>query len=397
VYAGREDRWVRVVRHVVRRPVVALALSLPPLLLLGAAATRLVMGLHDVRSLPTGIESARALDRLSDMGRAEVALGLRTIVTLPDGQTIFDDAGWATIGRIERALLADPRIADVRSIRTVSGGVPPAAVRSVFPESGLRTFTSRDETRALIDVIPVRGTGARAAATLVRDLRVRHAGATMQIGGVPAYSVDYADAIAAHAVRAVALASVGAFFVLLLAFRSVLVAVKAVALNLLSAAAAVGATVLVFQEGIPGPLSGLSTPLDGVVPTVPLLVFCAVFGIGMDYEVFLLARIFRARRDGASDEESIVHGVAASAPLITRAATIMVAVFIAFAMGDFIVIRMIGFALATAVAIDATLIRLVVAPALMRIAGRWNWWPGERHRAANDFGTVRQHAVQSAP
>jgi RND superfamily putative drug exporter len=134
-----------------------------------------------------------------------------------------------------------------------------------------------------------------------------------------------------------------------------------------------------------------------VVPTVPLLVFCAVFGIGMDYEVFLLARIFRARRDGASDEESIVHGVAASAPLITRAATIMVAVFFAFAMGDFIVIRMIGFALATAVAIDATLIRLVVAPALMRIAGRWNWWPGERHRAANDFGTVRQHAVQSAP
>jgi RND superfamily putative drug exporter len=258
----------------------------------------------------------------------------------------------------------------------------------------LRAFTSVDETSALIEIVPAAGLDAAGAASLVRDLRMYRGEVSIRIGGVPAWSVDYADAIAAHAVRAIVLAAVGAFIVLLIAFRSVLVAAKAVALNLLSAAAAVGATVLAFQEGIAGSLFG-APPLDGLFPTVPLLAFCAVFGIGMDYEVFLLASIFAARRSGESDEDAIVRGVASSAPLITRAATIMVAVFIAFALGDFIVVQMIGFALAAAVAIDATLIRLVVAPALMRIAGRWNWWPGERSRVTDDV-RIRQHAVQSA-
>jgi len=393
--AGTRNRWSDVVRAVVRNPFIALTIALPPLLVLAGAASRLEVGLHDTRSLPGAMESARALDRLTDMGRAGAALGLRTIVTLPPGQTVFEPRGWQTLSRVEDELLADPRIADVRSITTASGGVPPADVKLVFPESGLRTFTSRDETRALIEIIPAASLDARGAAQLVRDLR-RRRGPDIDVGGAPAWSVDYADAIASHALPAALLAVGAAFVVLLVAFRSVLLAAKAILLNLLSAGAAIGATVLVFQDGMGARLFGVTTPLGGLFPTVPLLAFCAVFGIGMDYEVFLLASVFNARRKGATLDNAIVDGVASSAPLITRAATIMVAVFVAFAAGDFIAVRMVGFALAIAVLLDATAIRLVVAPALMRVAGRWNWWPGER--ALSPAGnTPRHHVVQSAP
>jgi RND superfamily putative drug exporter len=330
------------------------------------------------------------------MGRAGATLGLRAIVTLPPGTTVFDERGWGMLARIERELRADPRVGDLRSIRTVSGGIPAVDVRTVFPVTGLRTFTSRDESSALIEIVPARGTDAAAAAALVRDLRAAHTDVGMRIGGVPAHSADYAAAIVSGAVPAAGLAVAAAFAVLLVSFRSVLVALKAVLLNLLTAVAAMGATVLVFQDGLGAVLFAATPPLDGIFATVPLLAFCAVFAIGMDYEVFLLTRILAERRAGASNEDAIVHGVASSAPLITRAAAIMIAVFAAFAAGDFIVVRMIGFTLAVAVAIDVTLFRLVVAPALMRIAGQWNWWPGERHPAPNDVG-IRRHAIQTAP
>jgi RND superfamily putative drug exporter len=342
------------------------------------------------------MESVRGLERLAGMGRAEVALDLRAIVTLPRGTTVFDPLGWETIERIEGEIRADPRVADTRSIRTVSGGLPAADVRAVFPRAGLRSFTSRDESSALIEIVPERGTGAIDAAALVRNLRTAQSVVNLRIGGVAAHSADYAAAIVAHAVQAVGFAVVAAFVVLLVSFGSVLVAAKAVVLNLLTAVSAIGATVLVFQEGIAGTLFGASPPLGGIFATVPLLAFCTTFAIGLDYEVFLLTRIIAERRAGADDEEAIVRGVASSARLITRAAAIMIVVFAAFAFGDFIVVRMVGFALAVAVAIDATLVRLVIAPALMRIAGRWNWWPAERLAATNDAG-IRRHTVQSAP
>ena len=160
-------------------------------------------------------------------------------------------------------------------------------------------------------------------------------------------------------------------------FRSVLVPVKAVLLNLLSVAAAFGALVLVFQDGWGVRLLGLSGPVDGVFPIVPALVFCSVFGLSMDYEVFLVARVREERLAGRSETEAIVEGVARTGPLITSAAAVMIAVFTAFMLGGFVPMKMLGLALAVSVLLDATIIRLVVGPALLQLAGRFNWWPGE--------------------
>jgi RND superfamily putative drug exporter len=167
------------------------------------------------------------------------------------------------------------------------------------------------------------------------------------------------------------------FVALFVGFRSLLVAVKAVALNLLTVAASFGALVLVFQDGHGAELFGLEAGTGRVFTIVPVLAFCVVFGLSMDYEVFLVSRVAEARRSGLPEEEAIVEGLARTGSVITSAGSIMIAVCAAFAMGGFLPIQMLGFVLTVAVLLDATVVRMVVGPALLRLAGQWNWWPGE--------------------
>ncbi|MFZ0478487.1 MAG: MMPL family transporter, partial [Terriglobales bacterium] len=152
--------------------------------------------------------------------------------------------------------------------------------------------------------------------------------------------------------------------------------VKAILLNLLSVAASFGALVLVFQDGHASRLLGLNGGSGSVFPLVPIVAFAIVFGLSMDYEVFLVARVLEARRSGLSELDAIPEGMARTSGLITSAAAIMIVVFAAFTFGDFLVVKMIGFTMAVAVFVDATLVRIVIGPALLGIAGDWNWWPG---------------------
>jgi RND superfamily putative drug exporter len=196
------------------------------------------------------------------------------------------------------------------------------------------------------------------------------------VGGLPGFNADYEDAVRGRAPGVVLAVVIATLVSLLVAFRSVLVPLKAVALNLLAVAGAMGALVLVFQDGHGVRLVGLAHPLDGVFPIVPLLAFCSVFGPSMDYEVFLVARVREARRAGLGEDDALAEGLARTASLITSAAAIMIAVFAAFVSGGFVLVKMLGFALAVAVLLDATVIRMAIGPALLRLAGRFNWWPG---------------------
>jgi RND superfamily putative drug exporter len=203
-------------------------------------------------------------------------------------------------------------------------------------------------------------------------------GARVLIGGLPALNADYQDAIGGSVVNVILLIVIGSFFALLVGFRSLLGAFKAVALNLFSVAAAMGVTVLVFQQGYGLEWLGVAQPLDGLFPAVPIIVFCVVFGLSMDYEVFLLSRVAESVQKGVSNREAIVHGLARTAGIITSAAMVMIVVFTGFAMGDFLIIKILGFSLAVAILFDATLVRLAIGPALLQLGGRWNWWPGIR-------------------
>jgi RND superfamily putative drug exporter len=232
-------------------------------------------------------------------------------------------------------------------------------------------------------VLPKTSVSLRDQVDWVRELRRTGAtaltgvsGSTLLVGGIPALNADYQTIVSRHLVTVTALVVVGTLLALLRGFRALFAAVKAIVLNLFSVAASFGALVLVFQDGHGSALVGVAGGTGSVFPLVPIVTFAIVFGLSMDYEVFLVARVLEARRSGLSEVDAIPEGLARTAGLITSAAAIMIVVFAAFTFGNFMVVKMIGFTLAVAVLLDATLVRMVIGPALLRIAGDWNWWPG---------------------
>ena len=387
VAARRATAWHRWGTWVARRPLRTLLLAGAPLVLLAWQARRLEPRLPRGDWLPAGIESAQGARALRAMGRGGVVQTIRVLLVLPPGRSALDGEGWEATRRLGATLEADPPVSRVRSLPTVSGDAAPGSLLAMMvPDAVRRTFTSRDQRIALLEVLPADTLDGAALPALVRRLRALGGeasgvpGTRLLVGGVPALNADYADAVAGRTPLVVALVVGGTLVALLVGFRSVLVPLKAVALNLLTVGAALGVVVLVFQDGHGARLIGLDAPLDGTFAAVPLLVFCVVFGLSMDYEVFLLSRVVEARRAGATDAGALAAGVARSGRVITSAAAVMVVVFGAFALGDFVLVQILGVALAAAVVLDATLVRLAVGPALLALAGRWNWWPGDAVR-----------------
>jgi len=381
--------WRRWGRWVTGHPWLALTVGALPLVLLSTQAARLHSGLPRGDWLPTSMESARALSDLRAMGRSGMIQTVRIVVTLPAGVSVRQPAGWGVIDRFTAALEADNRVARVRSVVTVLD----AAGMSRAKFAGTPGFTTRRITRglissdnrlALIEVMPRESVAPDDVLAFVRELRARGAepldmpGAALAVGGLPAFNVDYQDAVAGRFWEIVVLVVGGIMLALFLGFRSVLVPLKAVLLNLLSVGAAFGALTLVFQEGHGAALLGVHEPLGAVFSSLPVVVFCIVFGLSMDYEVFLMTRVREARNAGLSDREAIVEGLGSTAQVITNAAAIMLVVFAAFTLGDVLLTKLLGFALAVAVLLDATIVRMIVGPALLQLAGKWNWWPGGR-------------------
>jgi putative drug exporter of the RND superfamily len=367
-------------------PWSVLALGGIPLVALGSQAGRINANLPSGDWLPHHSESAAALQSLAAMGRSGLIQTLRIIIELPAGSGVLTPAGWDAARHATAQLAADPRIALVRSLPSVTGAVHPSPTFiNLLPADVLRAFSSRDGRETIMEVVPREGVPISAVISLAREIRVAGpdaltglSGAKVLVGGLPAFNAEYQDQVHAHSATIVWLVVAGSFATLLVGFRSVLVPIKAIILNLASVAAAFGAAVLVFQDGYGVGLLGLNAPIDGLFPAVPLVVFCFVFGFSMDYEVFLVSRVAEAVARGESDERAVADGVARTGGVITSAAAIMIVVFAAFALSDFLLIKILGFTLAAAILIDATLVRMAVGPGLLRLAGKWNWWPGRR-------------------
>jgi RND superfamily putative drug exporter len=381
-------RWRRWGTVIVAHPWLALLLAGAPMLLLGWQAARLDTSLPRGNWLPQATESVHALNTLGQMGRNGVVESLRIVVELPSDSISQTDAGWNAIDRLSKRLANDPLCDRVISITTIAAGNR-SALGDLSRETR-RTFLSSDGRAALIEVMPKSSVSLRQQVSWVRELRKTGAtaltgvpGATLLVGGIPALNADYQTIVSDRFVPAMALVVVGTLVALLFGFRSVFAPVKAIMLNLLSVAASFGALVLVFQDGHGSGLFGVPGGTGSIFPLVPIVAFAIVFGLSMDYEVFLVARVLEARRSGLSELDAIPEGMARTSGLITSAAAIMIVVFAAFTFGDFLVVKMIGFTLAVAVLIDATLVRIVIGPALLRIAGDWNWWPGGLRTARN--------------
>jgi RND superfamily putative drug exporter len=375
------NRWRQWGRTIVAHPWLALIVAGTPLVLLASQAARLNTNVPRGDWLPPAAESVHALHTLEHMGRDGIVYSLRVILELPTDSIAETDSGWNTLDRLSKRLASDPRSDRVISITTLAESKR-SSLGDLSRETR-RTFLSRDGRAALLEVLPKASVSLNDQVAWVRELRKTGAatltgipGAKLRIGGIPALNADYQTIVLDRFASVTSLVVVGTLLALLAGFRSLFAAVKAIALNLLSVAASFGALVLVFQDGHGSGLLGVPAGTESVFPIVPIVAFAIVFGLSMDYEVFLVARVLEARRCGLSEMDAIPEGLARTAGLITSAAAIMIVVFAAFTFGSFLVVKMIGFTLAVAVFIDATLVRIVIGPALLRIAGDWNWWPG---------------------
>jgi RND superfamily putative drug exporter len=218
---------------------------------------------------------------------------------------------------------------------------------------------------------PWRSPESAAAVKAIRATPQR--GLEAQVGGSTAQMVDMVHTLRAYAPVALALVAGWNFVVLLYAFRSVVVAIKAVLMNVLSLGASYGLLVWVFQDGNLSGLLGFE-PLDGIDPTIPLVMFAVVFGLSMDYEVFLLSRIREEWLHTRNNRESVLLGIGRTGRIITSAAVILLVVIGAFVAGDLVYVKQIGLGIAAAIALDVTLVRALLVPATMQLLGDWNWW-----------------------
>ena len=253
----------------------------------------------------------------------------------------------------------------------------PVARQSRDLQNALDSYVAGDRTllRAVTEANPYTQ-DAYGAVDAVRAIEAP-AGTSFLVGGLSAGQEDFISSLYGKAPLAAAFVVGVTYLILLITFRSVFIPLKAVIVNILSLTASFGAMVFVFQDGN---LSGLLnfTPLGFVDATLPILMFCTIFGVSMDYEVFLLSRIREAYENGDSNTASVSKGLVATAGIITSAAAIIMVVTGAFAFTGIIVTKAIGLGLAVAVFVDATIIRILLVPATMRILGDWNWWPGGR-------------------
>jgi putative drug exporter of the RND superfamily len=380
--AWAPDRWRRWANKVTENSWLALLAAGVPLLLLGSQVARLDMALPRGNWLPPQSESVRALSSLQEMKSAGIVQSLRLILEFPAGFNLQSDSGWDALSRMSTQMASDNRAGRVISLSTLAGDRDRINFFRFLPEATLKSFLRSDGRATLIEILPASTVSSAEQIRWVRELRQANAaeltgmpGATIRVGGIPALNADYDSVVREHLPPVIALVVGGTSLALLLGFRSLFVAVKATALNLLSVAASLGLLVLVFQDGHGSRFLGVSGATGSVFPIVPILAFAIVFGLSMDYEVFLVARVLEARLRGLSESDAIADGLARTGGLITSAAAIMVVVFAAFTLGGFLVIKMLGFTLTVAVAIDATLVRMVIGPALLHVAGDWNWWP----------------------
>ncbi len=385
------ERWARWLGH---RPWRAVAGGSVAVALLTLPLTQIRIGLPASNWFPPQSESGQGLAELRSMGASGIIQPTRLVVQLPEGESALSGRRLLGLKALTDSLLKDPRVKEVRGVASIKPKMSSLrlaifysnqqAARDRYPEF-FNAYLSTDNRTTLIDVIPndtVSLTGMMDVARRARRVVTKGvrglAGSETLVGGFAAASVDLQHDLLLRLPGIVGLILGITAIMLFIAFRSLLVPLKAVLLNCLSVGSAFGVTVLVFQHGYGGRFFGLEGPTEAIFVVVPVLVFATVFGLSMDYEVFLLTRVKEVFDKTGRNDHATMEGLSATASTITYAAAIMILVFGTFAFSRVLAVQFIGFGLAAAVFLDATLIRMVLVPAIMHIAGRWNWWPGVR-------------------
>jgi putative drug exporter of the RND superfamily len=361
--------WHRMAVAVMRRPFLFLVPTLGVLLVMGAPVFRMRFAAADPRVLTGATEARRAFDLVKAHFPGQAEGRIRLVVRFPSAPTMSPPRA-AALGQLVRRIEGIPHVTKV-----------------VTPEQDatLPVGAYALEIDVLSDALP-EGDDARAIVLAIRSERAVADG-TLLVGGEAAKNLDATDYVLSRAPKAALLVVGATLVVVFLLLGSVILPLKAVVMNFVSIAGSFGALVWVFQDGH----LFVSEPRP-VEPSLPVVLFCVLFGLSMDYEVLMLSRMKEAYERSGDNTDAVAEGLERSAGLITSAAAIMVSVFGAFALAHVVILQAVGLGMALAVALDATLIRVLLVPATMRLFGHLNWWaPAPVNRLRRALGLDQAH------
>jgi RND superfamily putative drug exporter len=377
--------WHRVARSVMAHPWLTLVPVVALLLLLGSPFLGIRLGLSGGDTLPEDTESRRGEEILDRQFPDSSAYPMVVLLDYPQGSPLtrerigemYDMSRWLEdrpgVKDVESIVNLDPTLSRDQYQDLLSGpreDLPPQVREALKRTTG--------DNIAVLTAYTSAGYNTEAAHDLVREVRGQHpeVGGEVLVGGWAAFDLDLTDSVYEAAPPAIAFVVLATYVVLFLLLGSVLLPLKAVVVNFLSISASYGALVWIFQEGH---LSGLLDFTPGPInTTTPIIMFCILFGLSMDYEVMLLSRIKEEYERTGDNVSSVALGIERTGRLITGAALIMATVFFSFGLAEAVVIKAIGLGMGLAVLVDATIIRALLVPATMRLMGDWNWWAPKR-------------------
>jgi RND superfamily putative drug exporter len=383
--------WERWARWLAYHPYRAVIIGMTIVAVITWPLSGIRIGLPRSGWFPAQTESAAGVKVLEQIGAAGALQPVDIVIQVPEGQRALGSRYLRGLRRLSDSLSADPRVAQVRGPVDLQPHMSLlqysilysdlARARERYPDF-TGAYVSQDGRTVRMNVLFADTTSFPTSMDAIRHIRevIRRGvpgleSAKILVGGFAASSVDLQSDLLSRFPVLIASVLIVTAIMLFVAFQSILVPIKAVVMNCLSVAGAFGLIVLVFQHGVGAKLFGLDGPTETVYVVVPVLVFAVVFGLSMDYEVFLLSRIKEAFDRTGRNRQATMEGLSATASTITSAAAIMIIVFGTFSFARVLAVQLIGFGLAVAVFLDATLIRMVLVPAIMHIAGDWNWWP----------------------
>ncbi len=353
--------WARWARLVARRPLPSMLVAVAVLVTLALPTLDLYLGQQDNGALPKSTDARQAYDGLTTAFGPGANGPLLVSVDMAKQPAQADQSG-------QKA--SDPRLQQLRSDLGKTSGV----------EAVSQPLVNSSGTAAVLTVTPTTAPADRATEQLVRRLRddtiptaTKGADMTAHVGGTTAGYVDLADEISSRLILTIAVVVGLSFLLLMLAFRSVVIPLTAGLMNLVSIGAAFGVVSAVFEKGWGVGIVGLADEV-AIVSFVPLMMFAILFGLSMDYEVFLMTHIKEAWERTRDNTQAVIDGVATTGRVITSAALIMVSVFFAFVINGDPTVKQFGVGMGVAVAVDATLVRCLLVPAVMTLLGRANWW-----------------------
>jgi putative drug exporter of the RND superfamily len=374
--SGESRFWHEIAQRVMRYPVRVLVPVLAVLLVAGIPFLHLELRAGGIEILPADSPPRVVSDRLRTEFPSDESDPIPVIVTAEDGNPLSTGSLDALRSLVRQAegipgvIRVDSIVSDQSNSfdwSTYSGdpAMLPKDLRALAME------TVRPDAVLVQVVTDTEGSGTERVTRELRGLTVD--GLEFAVGGFAASSIDTVDGIESGIVPAVIFVIVGAYLILLLTFGSVFLPLKAIIMTLLSISASLGAVVLVFQDGYLSSLLGF-TATGRIDAIQPILTFCILFGLSMDYEVLMLARMQEEYRRTGDNTAAVAAGLERTATMVTGAAAIMVVVFGGFLLAEIVIIKSLGFGLALAVLIDATIVRGLLVPATMRLMGNWNWW-----------------------